>query len=128
MSGIFFGGVPGRVLEAWTSGHIELILSPEILGEYRTVGEELSRRYPERGAALTPILTLLALNATIVAAPPLPYAVSADPDDDKFLTAARALRGTVVVSGDRHLSAVDGWDGVEVLSPRAFVTRYLAAG
>lgn len=38
MSGIFFGGVPGRVLEAWMSGRIELILSPEILAEYRTVG------------------------------------------------------------------------------------------
>ena len=128
MSGIFFGGVPGRVLDAWTSGRIELILSPEILAEYRTVGEELSKRYPERGEALAPILTLLALNATIVAAPPLPYAVSADPDDDKFLATARALSGTVVVSGDRHLLAVDGWDGVEVLSPRAFVTRHLAPG
>lgn len=54
MSGIFFGGIPGRVLEAWTLGRIELILSPEILAEYRTVGAELSRRYPERGEALAP--------------------------------------------------------------------------
>lgn len=73
-------------------------------------------------------MTLLALNATIVAAPPLPYAVSADPDDDKFLAAAHALSGTVVVSGDRHLLTADGWGGVAVLSPRPFVTRHLTPG
>ena len=61
------------------------MLSPDILAEYRRVGTELTARYPERGAALTPVLALVAMNAILVAAAPLPAPVSADPDDDKFL-------------------------------------------
>jgi uncharacterized protein len=44
MSGIFFGGVPGRLLEAWTVGRVELVLSPAILHEYRRVGAELAAK------------------------------------------------------------------------------------
>ena len=29
MSGIFFGGVPGRILDAWAEGRLELVLSPD---------------------------------------------------------------------------------------------------
>ena len=31
LSGIFFGGVPGRILDAWQVGHLTLVLSPAIL-------------------------------------------------------------------------------------------------
>lgn len=39
-SGVFFGGVPGRILAAWAAGDFTLVLSPQILAEYRRVGEE----------------------------------------------------------------------------------------
>ena len=63
MSGVFFGGVPGRILDAWAGGRLELVLSPDILQEYRRVGAELAARYPERSGALAPALTLIAMNA-----------------------------------------------------------------
>lgn len=72
MSGIFFGGVPGSLLGAWTVGHVELVLSPPILDEYRRVGAELATKYPARGEALAPVLALIAMNALIVDAAPLP--------------------------------------------------------
>ncbi|MBI2403438.1 MAG: PIN domain-containing protein [Gemmatimonadetes bacterium] len=28
MSGVFFGGVPGRILEAWRDGKLTLVVSP----------------------------------------------------------------------------------------------------
>lgn len=125
MSGIFFGGVPGRVLDAWAEGLIELVLSPEILDEYRRVGSDLGGRYPERASALTPLLTLLAVNATIVSAQPLSVPVSTDAADDMFLAAAVAADVTTVVSGDRHLLDVTGWRGIVVVTPRQFVDQYL---
>ena len=33
LSGIFFGGLPGRLLDAWQSGQLALVLSPAILTE-----------------------------------------------------------------------------------------------
>jgi putative PIN family toxin of toxin-antitoxin system len=128
MSGIFFAGVPGRILDAWAGGRLELVLSPEILEEYRRVGADLALRYPERAAALVPVLTLIAMNATLVDAPPLTAPVSADRDDDKFLAAAVAADASIVVSGDQDLRDVDEWRGIKVLTPRGFVERHLPAG
>jgi putative PIN family toxin of toxin-antitoxin system len=128
MSGIFFGGVPGRILGAWAEGRLELVLSPDILAEYRRVGTELTARYPERGAALTPVLALVAMNAILVAAAPLPAPVSADPDDDKFLAAARHAGIALIVSGDRDLLDVSGWQDIAVLTPRQFADRHLVDG
>jgi len=128
MSGIFFGGVPGRILAAWAGGALELVLSPDILEEYRRVGTELSARYPERGHALTPILALVAMNAILVDAGQLSELVSVDPADDKFLAAARMAGATIVVSGDRDLLDVSGWQGIAVLSPRQFAGRHLPPG
>ena len=128
MSGIFFGGLPGRLLEAWTRGRVELVLSPAILDEYRRVGAELAARYPARGEALAPVLALIAMHASVVDAAPLPERVSADPDDDKFLGAAIAAQVSIVVSGDHDLLEVSGWRDIEVLTPREFADRHLVAG
>jgi putative PIN family toxin of toxin-antitoxin system len=127
MSGVFFGGVPGRILDAWAEGRLELVLSPDILREYRRVGAELAARYPERSGALAPALTLIAMHAILVDAAPLPAPVSSDPDDDKFLAAASAADVAVIVSGDRDLLDVSGWRNVVVLSPRQFAERHLLA-
>ena len=48
VSGIFFGGVHGRVLAAWSVGAVDLVLSPDILEEYRRVGADLAIRHRER--------------------------------------------------------------------------------
>ncbi len=125
ISGIFFGGIPGRILSAWASGKLTLVLSPDILDEYRRVGQELTKRYPDIEVALESVLTLLAMNATIVDALPLDAAVSKDPDDDKFLACALASRTSIIVSGDNHLRSVSDWQGIEVLTPRQFHDRHL---
>ncbi len=121
LPGIFFGGVPGRILSAWSDGRFQLVLSPEILDEYRRAGNALARRSAERGAALAPIQGLIATHAVLIDVPPLPEPVSQDPDDDKFLAAALAAGAAIVVSGDRHLLAVSEWQGIQVLSPRQFI-------
>ncbi|MBA3672271.1 MAG: putative toxin-antitoxin system toxin component, PIN family [Gemmatimonadaceae bacterium] len=124
LSGIFFGGLPGRILDAWQAGHLTLVLSPVILAEYHRAGAALAVRYPSAETALGPLLALLAQAATIVNAPELAAAVSADPEDDKFLACALASRTPVIVSGDKHLLRVSGWRGIEVLTSRQMIDRY----
>jgi putative PIN family toxin of toxin-antitoxin system len=125
LSGIFFGGVPGRILDAYADGRLEFVLSPDILAEYRRAGTELSARYPARREALAPVLALLAMSAILVDAAPWPAPISADPEDDKFLAAALAADAAIVISGDRHLRDVSGWRGIAVLTPRQFADRHL---
>jgi putative PIN family toxin of toxin-antitoxin system len=127
LSGIFFGGVPGRLLTAWQDDRLALVLSPAILAEYHEAGAVLAARYATIATSLDSILALLAQTATIVDAPALSERVSADPDDDKFLACAIAARTPLIVSGDKHLLHVSGWSGITIVTPRHCVDRYLAA-
>jgi putative PIN family toxin of toxin-antitoxin system len=127
-SGIFFGGVPGRILKAWAAAEFTLVLSPAILAEYRRVGEELRGSYPALSTALDPLLTLIAANAVIVDAEALPARLVRDADDDKFIAAALAGSAPVLVTGDKDLHAVAPPAGLEILTPRQFADRHLRTG
>ncbi len=125
MSAVFFGGIPGRLLSVWAAKRFTLVLSPDIFDEYRRVGRELARRYPVLENSLEPVLALISTNAIIVDVQPLERQVSEDADDDKFLACAAASRTSVIVSGDKHLLRVSGWQGIEVQTPRQFYERRL---
>ena len=123
ISGVFFGGTPGRILEAWRDGRVVPVLTPEIIEEYRRVGETLAARYGDMG--LKPILDLLLSEGVFLVDQPLPGPVSRDPDDDKFLAAAVASGAPVVVSGDTDLLVLERFQDVRVLSPRDFEEEFL---
>lgn len=48
-------------------------------------------------------------------------AIEADPTDSRVLEAAEAGGADAVVSGDRHLLALESWRGIEIVSPSAFL-------
>jgi putative PIN family toxin of toxin-antitoxin system len=123
VSGIFFSGPPRRILEAWNDGAFDLVLSPEILDEYRRVADELHSQYTS--IEIRPILDLLVVRSRICLAEPLETQVCTDPDDDKFLACAIAASVQTIVSGDKSLLRVSGYQGIEVVRPRYFVENYL---
>jgi putative PIN family toxin of toxin-antitoxin system len=125
VSGVFFTGPPSRILRAWSEGRVTLVVSPDILDEYYRVGLRLAEQYPD--VDLNPAIALMAVQAEIVDASELSEPVSDDPDDDKFLACARSAGVPIVVSGDKHLLEVSGWESIDVLKPRQFVDRYLKA-
>ncbi|MFK8020736.1 MAG: putative toxin-antitoxin system toxin component, PIN family [Pseudomonadales bacterium] len=125
VSGIFFGGPPFQILNAWRNRTLQLVLSPEILEEYQRVAVILGEKYTN--VDLHPILDLLTINSDIVAAPPLTEVVTNDPDDEMFIACAVASQTKLIVSGDKHLLDVDGYRGIQVLKPRLFVETYLNA-
>lgn len=123
VSGVFFGGPPGIILEAWQGGRIDLAISLEILAEYERVGTELARQFPVVDFA--PFLAVIALSGDLCDCPPFEDQVCADGDDDKFLACALATSSHCVVSGDKLLLKVSGYQGIEVIRPREFVDRHL---
>lgn len=125
VSGVFFTGPPARILEAWSAGQLSLVTSPDILDEYYRVGVRLAEQYPD--VDLNPAIALLAVEAEIIEASKLPEPVSDDPDDEKFLACAKSAGVSVIVSGDKHLLDVSGWESIDVLKPRQFLERYLKA-
>lgn len=124
ISGVFFTGPPHKILEAWRDGKVALVLSPEIMEEYYRAGQALQIKFPETD--ITPILSLLTVEAELILVPPLPEGICEDPDDDKFLACAIATNTEIIISGDKKLLAVSGCSNIRVISPRTFVEEYLS--
>lgn len=125
VSAVFFGGTPDRVLQACMSGDHTLVVSLSVYDEYRRIGQELGRRHPRRSEVWESILTHIATHALHVDAETFTVQVSEDADDDRFLACALAARPCLIVSGDKHLLSVTGWNEIEVLRPRQFYDRFI---
>ena len=123
VSGVFFSGPPYKILNAWQSGEFELVVSQEILDEYQRVGEILGKEHPK--IDLNPILNFVIEHAKVYKPAKLKGPVCEDPDDDKFFACALASESRIIISGDKHLLKVSGYEGIEVMKPREFVDRYL---
>jgi putative PIN family toxin of toxin-antitoxin system len=123
ISGVFFSGPPYQILKAWRDGKIQLILSEKILEEYLRVAEVLSEQFPQ--IQLGPILELLTIEAEFTSPFFLSEPVCADPDDDKFIECAISGRAEAIISGDKHLLKVSGYHGLEVMTPRKFIDKFI---
>ncbi|MCP4677188.1 MAG: putative toxin-antitoxin system toxin component, PIN family [Deltaproteobacteria bacterium] len=123
ISGVFFSGPPYKILNAWRDGLVQLIVSEEILNEYREVGDRLQDSYPNVDP--NPFLELVVKNAKLVVGAKLDNQICDDPDDDKFFSCAVSGKCRLVVSGDKHLLNASGYRKIEVVKPRDFLERYL---
>jgi len=116
-------GPPGRIIEQFLRADaFTLVLSEAIVDEImRALEYPKVRRYMQPG--LNPALWMedLVVLADLVPDPSPVSGVSKDPDDDKYLAAAIAGRAPVVVSGDPHLLTVGEYEGVRIVTPRAFL-------
>ena len=118
MSGIFFGGVPGRILEAWRDGRFKWVVTKDIIDEYREVSERLHLKIPRVDPR--DWIALIEDEAASVVPERLKEPVCEDPDDDKFVACALGVSATIV-SGDHHLLDVNGRNGLCVKKPRDFL-------
>ncbi|HPJ08851.1 MAG TPA: putative toxin-antitoxin system toxin component, PIN family, partial [Deltaproteobacteria bacterium] len=119
----FFGGNPRRVIDLWKSGKVTLCLSRGVVDEYIEV---LARLGLEREQEIKELLSLFAQGFHCIFAGRTPKirAVREDPDDDKFMECAVALKAECIISGDKALLAVKNYMGIEILNPRKFLDDY----
>jgi len=123
MSGIFWSGPPSRILHAWHKNKLKFVISPEILEEYKRVGDILSKKYPS--IDVNPIIDLITIGSELCAANKLDIPVSKDPDDDKFIAVSLSSNCKIIVSGDRDLLEISGYQEIAVIKPAEFVNKYL---
>ena len=75
------------------------------------------------GPAATAFLSQLRVHVRLVEPATLPSPVSRDADDDIVLATAVAAGAAAIVTGDQDLLVIGSYAGVDVISPREFLTR-----
>jgi putative PIN family toxin of toxin-antitoxin system len=118
----FFGGNPRKIVDMWKQGKLTLCLSKEIVSEYTTV---LDRIGLENQKELKEIFSLFArgIHSVFSGKTPVLKVVIDDPDDDKFIECAVALKAEYIISGDKDLLEVSEYMGIKILNPREFLNR-----
>jgi putative PIN family toxin of toxin-antitoxin system len=124
VSGIFFKGPPFRIFQIWEKGQIDIVVSHEILEEYRRVIQDLSIQFPH--IDISNVFELSTIKANFTLALALHPQLCEDPDDDKFFAAALASKTLISISGDKHLLNKTGFSGITVFKPNNFLERYFS--
>ncbi|MBW1715141.1 MAG: putative toxin-antitoxin system toxin component, PIN family [Deltaproteobacteria bacterium] len=120
----FFGGNPRKIVDLWKSGQLTLCLSKPIIDEYVEVLQRLGLKNERE---LSELLNLFAhgFHSTFSAKTPELHLVEEDPDDDKFIECAVALKADFVISGDKRLIAIENYIGIRIVTSKEFVDSFI---
>lgn len=118
----FFGGNPRKIIDLWKAGEITLCLSKPIAEEYVEVLRRLGLQNEQE---LDELLGVFArgFHVLFTAKTPELHLVKEDPDDDKFIECAVALKAPYVISGDKRLAVVQEYMGIKIVSPKEFLSH-----
>ena len=121
----FFGGNPRKIVDLWKSGQVTICLSKPIIDEYVEV---LQRLGLQNERELGELLNLFArgLHVLFSANTPELHLVKEDPDDDKFIECAVALKADFVISGDKNLIAIQDYMSIRIVTPKEFLDTFLS--
>ncbi|MBM4387548.1 MAG: putative toxin-antitoxin system toxin component, PIN family [Deltaproteobacteria bacterium] len=119
----FFGGNPRKIIDLWKNEKITLCLSNGILDEYIEVLRRIGLKEEKE---LEELLSLFSggFNILFTVKTPNIKIVEHDPDDDKFIECAAALKADVVITGDRGVLSLKKYAGIRILTPKQFLGFY----
>ena len=124
-------GKPAEILRLERNGQIEIVFSPDILMEHWRVlsSQKIRRRFEERGVSFSTvelILKSITRGSIIVPGRTKIEEIRDDPSDNMFLACAVEGEADCIISGDRHLKALESFEGIPILDPAAFLERVSA--
>lgn len=119
----FFGGNPPKVVDLWKSGEVALCLSKPIVDEYIEV---LRRLGLQNEKELDELLGLFAhgFHVVFTAKTPELNVVGKDPDDNKFIECAAALKADFIITSDKALLEIQDYMAIKIVSPKDFLSSY----
>ena len=119
ISGLVWGGNPGKVLNLWLQEKFILFVSPAILLEILTV----LAKFQVPANLISQFKDLLENHAEKVI-PRSRFTICRDPKDNQFLNLCFACRADYLVSGDKDLLALKTFKGTKILKPKDFLSLY----
>lgn len=123
-------GIAAQVLVLWEQGAFELLVSEQILEEYRRVlaYPKIATLHQMNVDDIETIIADFREMSTLVEPVEEIQVIAADPDDDKWLSCASAGGADYIVSGDHHVLTLGSYKNIPILSPAVFVAVVNQAG
>jgi putative PIN family toxin of toxin-antitoxin system len=123
LSGLLTGSTPpGQIVDAWRAGRFQLVTSDAIVDE--TIRQLTTNRYFRRRLTTEQIARAVELlESRALRAPggaPV-HGIASHPEDDLVLSAALNAGAGYLVTGDLQMQKLGRYQGVTILSPRAFL-------
>ena len=125
VSGLIWGGMPGRLIDAAAAGKARIIGSVELLDELKGVlsRPKFSSQFANLNANADDLFDGYAALVRLVAPSAIGPVIIADPDDDIVLATAVGGSAEAIVSGDSHLLGISEFRGIPIMPPAAAVSR-----
>lgn len=124
---LFPDSVPGRVVELGRDGRYAIHLSEILMEEVRRSlhSPRLRKSYPHSDEDVQHWLRALRSEAFILMKPLLKIEPTCrDPNDDHVIACAVATKSDSIVTGDLDLLDLKQHDGIQMITPRAFLDRF----
>ena len=118
ISALMFGGLPGRFLDLALGRRFTLLTSNALLDE---LDEKLRGKFAVSESDALAIRAKLEGNARLSDPDFQLNAVADDPDDNRVLECAVTGNADSIVSGDRHLLRIGGYEGTAIVTVRQFL-------
>lgn len=118
--------LPGRIIQAWRSGSIEVVLSPFILEELRRVLPRLSHRHGLSETEIDDLVDILSIQAEMIEPSDVGIAQLRDRNDLPILATliagAREAQVSYLISGDKDLLVLA--TEYPIMSPAKFCEQF----
>jgi putative PIN family toxin of toxin-antitoxin system len=117
-------GIPRAIISAWRQAHLDLATANGIIAEVeeKLRSPRIRTKYRLSDEQIQTAIDVLRTLAEVVPVPAHSIdPVTGDPEDDYVLAAAALSHADYLVTGDMGLQALENYQGVKILSPRAFL-------
>ena len=123
ISGLLFGGLPGRIVSLWQKQIIIPYVSKEIIDEYVRVLAYPKLKFTQQEIEYVLYQEILKYCEIITPRSDIQI-VSDDPADDMFIHCAQAKSIDTIISGDWHLLALKTYKSISILPSADFLQKY----
>lgn len=125
LSGIFYPlGKPHKILDLWMDKKFELYLTKVIFEEYVRKTKDLTHRLKKTEESVDLWFTLFRKLAIFIDPEPLPKDLCRDPDDVKYLEAAKGGRIDFLISSDNDLLILRKFADTKIVLPSDFLKMF----
>ena len=123
ISGLYFRGLPKKLLRKIDFEKFNLCVNKEIINEYT---EKIDKKFSKSKYILDKDLRQKIFSSFKNFEIKSDLKICRDPDDDKFINCAIDAKAIYIVSGDNDLLTIKNFAGIEIVTAREFYDKYLA--